>query len=90
MPRRRTMAYVCRDCGNSTPKWAGRCPECGEWDSLDEVTTRRQTRSRTQQSLLTPEPIPLASVEAADYPRERFGLPEVERVLGGGHDWSLG
>jgi DNA repair protein RadA/Sms len=84
LPRRQTTAYVCRECGNSAPKWAGRCPECGEWDSLDEVTTRRQTRSRAQQSLLTPEPIPLAAVEAADYPRERFGLPEVERVLGGG------
>lgn len=84
MPQRQTTAYVCRECGNSTPKWAGRCPECGEWDSLDEVKTRRQTRSRARQSILATEPIPLAAVEAADYPREHFGLPEVERVLGGG------
>ncbi len=84
MPQRQTTAYVCRDCGSSTPKWAGRCPECGEWDTLDEVKTRKRRGVRAAQPLAAAEPIPLHAVDSADYPRLRFGMPEVERVLGGG------
>ncbi|HJN39872.1 MAG TPA: DNA repair protein RadA, partial [Chloroflexota bacterium] len=84
MPQRQTTAYVCRDCGSSTPKWAGRCPECGEWDTLDEVKTRKRRGVRSAQPLAAAEPIPLHAVDSADYPRLRFGMPEVERVLGGG------
>ena len=38
MPRPRgKVAYVCGDCGNESPKWAGRCSACGEWNTLAEV-----------------------------------------------------
>src|SRR4051794_1686803 len=35
-----TVRFVCQACGNSTPKWMGRCPECGEWNSLVEEAVR--------------------------------------------------
>ena len=81
MPPRRT-AYVCRECGFTAPKWAGRCPDCGEWDTLEEA--RAPSGGRVLLSLDSPEPVKLADVASADYPRLGLGMPEFERVLGGG------
>lgn len=81
MAVRRTV-FVCRDCGFAAPKWAGRCPDCGAWDSFDE-----STRPEGARRLLEPggaAPIVLGDVDASDYPRRQFGMAEVERVLGGG------
>lgn len=84
MPQRLTTAYVCRECGHSTPKWAGRCPECAEWDTLDEVNVRKQYQSHKTQGTASNYPTPIDSIETTASTREQFGLPEVERVLGGG------
>ena len=81
MPGRRT-AFVCRECGHSSPKWAGRCPECGAWDSFAETDV--PSRKRVARTSVSLQPVPLSDVRSADYPRIRFQMPEVERVLGGG------
>ena len=84
MPQRLPTAYVCRECGHSTPKWAGRCPECAEWDTLDEVNVRKQDQSHKTRVSASNSPTPIDSIETTASTREEFGLPEVERVLGGG------
>ena len=84
MPQRLATAYVCRECGHSTPKWAGRCPECAEWDTLDEVNVRKQDQSHKTRVSASNSPAPIDSIETTASTREEFGLPEVERVLGGG------
>ena len=81
MPGRRTV-FVCRECGGSTPKWAGRCPECGSWDSLRESQVSGGGRGAGDVASI--EPVALGDVQSIDYSRVRFGLREVERVFGGG------
>jgi len=82
MGRTRTV-FVCQQCGAQQPRWLGRCPDCGEWDSLVEeiVAPARQHRG-----LPTGEAKPqtLSSVTPPKEPRIRTGIGELDRVLGGG------
>jgi DNA repair protein RadA/Sms len=72
-------SYLCRACGARTVKWAGRCPTCGEWGTLEEAVTHTSS-SRT--APLTAEE--LSKVSTQDYPRLVLPFAEVNRVLGGG------
>jgi DNA repair protein RadA/Sms len=81
MPRTKTV-YVCQNCGNESPKWLGRCPECNEWntyvESLVSPTPKAaQLSSSTQAQELSR--LPTNSV-----PRLALPLAEFNRVLGGG------
>ena len=90
MARDKTI-YTCRDCGGTNPKWLGKCPHCGAWNTLDETiaepaaapgTAGRNTRF---QALAKSQPVAtLADIEAADVARTPTGLEELDRVLGGG------
>jgi DNA repair protein RadA/Sms len=76
--------YVCQNCGASFPKWAGRCPQCGEWNTLvEKVVEVRKTSPRT---LITPtsEPVPITAVPSEDVTRIEIPMLELNRVLGGG------
>jgi len=76
--------YVCQNCGASFPKWAGRCPQCGEWNTLvEKVVEIRKTSPRT---LITPtsEPVPITAVPSEDVSRIEIPMLELNRVLGGG------
>lgn len=72
--------FVCRHCGFATRKWLGRCPECGEWDSLAEE--RQPERNRSAGNAAPALPLMLAS--RAPLPRLITGIAELDRVLGGG------
>ncbi len=78
--------WVCRDCGNETLKWSGRCDQCGAWSTLKEVhipNDRRLPGQRGTGDL--PEVVNLLSDDLIlDKPRLATGLAEVDRVLGGG------
>jgi DNA repair protein RadA/Sms len=83
MARSKTQ-YACQRCGATSPKWAGQCSDCGEWNTLVEVeapTTRRGSFSPT---LAPPAVERLDEVSLADVPRTPTGSPEMDRVLGGG------
>ena len=82
MSRVRTV-FVCRDCGAETPRWEGRCPTCGEWNSLDESTLHSRVPGGTN-SARASRVRPLGA--AGDPPTGRLatGFGEVDRVLGGG------
>lgn len=78
--------FVCQNCGYTTAKWMGRCPECGTWDSLaEELET---PASGPQQSFLmskeAPKPKTLDKVMLAEVERLKTGINEFDRVLGGG------
>lgn len=75
--------YVCTNCGNETPKWAGRCPACGQWNTLEEYTPS-PTSAAVKKSRPVAVPQRLQEVAADETLRFTTGLSELDRVLGGG------
>ena len=74
--------FQCSECGHREPRWLGRCPECGNWNSLQE---KQQTGLKKKGSLVREQaPVPLDSIEIEEGLRFDSGLSEVNRVLGGG------
>lgn len=79
--------FFCKDCGNETSKWAGKCPNCGSWNTLTE--TERVKKSTKNTANLIPDnmmnSIPLSEVTInSNYHRLTTGLSEFDCVLGGG------
>jgi DNA repair protein RadA/Sms len=74
--------YACQACGFESPKWLGHCPGCGAWNSLAEESRRRQAAAVTPGG--GSEPVPLCEVALEGDVRLSSGLPELDRVLGGG------
>ena len=77
---RAKSAYVCSSCGATALKWMGMCPSCGEAGTLSEQAAERGVRSSGPAA----SPVALARVEARESERLSSGLPELDRVLGGG------
>jgi DNA repair protein RadA/Sms len=83
MARTKT-AYVCTECGGTSSKWQGQCPNCGVWNTLVE-TIAATPSSRFQALAGAPSAVrTLASVETQDNARTPTGIEEFDRVLGGG------
>lgn len=78
--KQKKPVYVCRQCGYQSGKWLGRCPGCGEWESLVEEVIEIGLPF----SSLTSHPVPLALAPEGDEARLATGLEELDRVLGGG------
>ncbi len=82
--------FVCQNCGATFPKWFGRCPECGEWDTLTEHVvakkdTGRGARVRASMPLVeTTPPRPISEIDTEDFQRLPVQMSELRRVLGGG------
>ena len=85
--------YVCTNCGEVSPRWLGRCPSCGEWNTLAEDVVRETPRSkssgsaqvRTLSGASRAAAARLSEISAADREsRIRVGISELDRVLGGG------
>ncbi|HYQ96612.1 MAG TPA: DNA repair protein RadA, partial [Candidatus Eisenbacteria bacterium] len=77
--------FLCSACGNDSPKWFGRCPHCGEWNTAVEETARASapTAARAYGSGAPSEPTRLADIDASGEERHRSGIGELDRVLGG-------
>ena len=82
MSRVKTV-FVCRDCGAETPRWEGRCPTCGEWNSLDESRFKSEPRVAGQANRAS-RVRPLGDSGESPASRMATGFGEVDRVLGGG------
>ena len=85
MPKKTAKtAYVCGACGAESPRWLGRCSDCGEWNSfeekLPEASPGRHVRLVTEGS----EPQEVSAIDSSLAPRVSLGLQEIDRVLGGG------
>ncbi|GIX24779.1 MULTISPECIES: DNA repair protein RadA [Caldimonas] len=78
--------YTCCECGGTSPKWLGKCPHCGAWNTLEETLAQTASASRNRfQSWAQSAPVtPLAQIEANEVRRTPTGLEELDRVLGGG------
>lgn len=86
MARKARTLHTCSECGYSSPKWLGRCPECGSWGTLVEsgVTSAPSTRA-TPTSLTPAAPAtPITRVDAAASTSLSSGIGELDRVLGSG------
>lgn len=85
MAKEKTV-YVCAGCGHESPKWQGRCPACGEWNTFKEMTIRpaKSAPAWGGTSGAEAKPILLSSVNAEEEPRIDMHDAELNRVLGGG------
>jgi DNA repair protein RadA/Sms len=91
MARSRTV-FLCNNCGSTHPKWMGKCPDCGTWDSLEEYkppaadphAAARSAEPHAARRLEAPEPLAIDAIDQADSPRIRSGIGEFDRILGGG------
>ena len=84
--------FVCTECGFDSPKWSGKCPSCGRWNTMKEisvkpqatqnasVTARKEASGKTDDS----KPHTLGEIQSSDYPRIDMHDDELNRVLGGG------
>lgn len=81
-------AWFCTSCGNESPKWMGRCPACGEWNTMVEetVATGKKPVGATGVNSVGPasRPQPLSSVETGGEARVSLNNAELDRILGGG------
>ena len=76
--------FYCTECGNETPKWAGRCPACGAWNSIVEQADKPVKSGRKPASERAVKPVPITEIGTADEIRFSTGMGELDRVLGGG------
>ena len=83
MPRS-TTTFVCTDCGGESVRWAGQCPHCQAWNTLQEFQVRKAAKDSRPRTLERAKPRPLTEVAAEDAPRLRLAWGELNRVLGGG------
>ena len=80
--------FFCNNCGAESSKWMGRCPQCGEWNSLVEEVIKGTKHSRTPtnrgvgQNVM--KPVALPDIEVSNIARIPSGHKEIDRVLGGG------
>src|SRR3954471_3951580 len=80
---RSATVFACSSCGHETPKWHGRCPGCGEWNTIvEEARAAPSGPSRKAGRAL--RPVPLGEVKAPAVERLATGIGELDRVLGGG------
>jgi DNA repair protein RadA/Sms len=75
--------FVCQSCGHRSAKWLGKCPECGEWNSLVEEKARK-TSGRNGFQLRDVTAVAFTEIEPQDDVRVPSGVTEFDRVLGGG------
>lgn len=78
--------FYCTECGYETPKWYGKCPGCGSWNTMVEETEKVvKTQGLTSGIFHTKEkPLPIINIESGQEPRVQTGIAELNRVLGGG------
>ena len=84
--------YVCSECGFDSPKWSGKCPSCGRWNTMKEITVKAQATqnatatARKEASGKTDDSKPhtLGEIQSSDYPRIDMHDDELNRVLGCG------
>jgi len=77
--------YTCQNCGAQSPKWLGRCPSCGGWNTyVEEVVEKKKSTSKVSVQLSGNQPLTLENIKAEKNQRFPAGINEFDRVLGGG------
>src|ERR1051326_938571 len=73
---KKAVVFSCTECGNQSPKWLGRCPDCNAWNSFAQEEGPRQEQ--------TSAAIPISAIDADVTPRISTNIAALDRVLGGG------
>ncbi len=76
--------YICNKCGYETAKWLGKCPDCGSFSSFEEVVEAFETKRGAAQGFRAGKPQALNNIIPLENQRTSTGIPELDRVLGGG------
>lgn len=77
--------YFCTECGNETPKWVGKCPACGAWNTLTEQAMEHSNKSSRGNALVkSVKAVSITELEETEEIRFFTGMRELDRVLGGG------
>jgi DNA repair protein RadA/Sms len=85
MAKQVKTVWFCNNCGAESPKWAGRCPQCGEWNTMVEEKARpASSKSSTFATSRCSQPQPISKVETVSETRIHMPSEELNRVLGGG------
>ena len=80
-----TITFVCTDCGGESLRWAGQCPHCRAWNTLQEFQVRKAASgSRRAASAGASRPVRLSEIASEAAPRRKLAWGELNRVLGGG------
>ena len=79
---KRRVIFQCSECGAAEPKWVGRCPACGEWNTLVEEVDAPVTA--TPITAATERAVPIGEVDPTDWVPRPTGVDELDRVLSGG------
>jgi DNA repair protein RadA/Sms len=82
MSKNPKLIYACQACGYQTPKWLGRCPDCGQWNSLAEEVSAAVTKKPGAYDMGEPQTIDAISLDPQM--RLKSGIAEFDRTLGGG------
>ncbi|MFC0274108.1 DNA repair protein RadA [Metabacillus herbersteinensis] len=81
------VKFICQSCGYESPKWMGKCPGCGEWNTMTEEVIKASSSRKTvfnHSNQTVQKPSPITSIETSKEPRIHTNLKEFNRVLGGG------
>ena len=81
---KRQVQYVCRNCGRITPTYMGKCPRCGEFDTMEEQVVGAQAAQGRRSMAAASRPVRLREVESDGLDRLAMPVQEFSRVLGGG------
>ncbi|MDE6444850.1 MAG: DNA repair protein RadA [Muribaculaceae bacterium] len=85
MATKTKILYFCQSCGYESPKWLGKCPSCGEWNSFVEEKVKASKQGlKTSRSKIDTEPLRLSEIQTLEEPRINMPSGELNRVLGGG------
>ncbi len=76
--------FFCTECGNETPKWMGRCPGCGAFNTMQEHIEKPLAPRKTRSLTADKKPVPISQVSSGSEIRFPTGMGELDRVLGGG------
>ncbi len=85
MANKQKTLYCCSDCGAESAHWAGKCPSCGAWNTMVEIKLDEPGKSKSaRHGGDIPRPRPIAELDTSEEIRFGTGIPEFDRVLGGG------
>ncbi|MDO4510463.1 MAG: DNA repair protein RadA [Bacteroidales bacterium] len=85
MAKQAKSAFFCKNCGAESPKWVGKCPSCGEWNTfVEEVVVPKKGTLLTSDPRKSLAPVKISQIKTEEYPRLRLPSNEMNRVLGGG------
>ena len=79
--------YICSECGHESAKWFGKCPGCGQWNTMSEEVRENFSKSKAVSAVRTrpsAAPVPITDITTEDEARYYTGSAELDRVLGGG------